>query len=416
MILDLVEERVGCLELPNIQEYLERFSKSEFHEQEYEFWASHLTVNETYFFRNEGDWNALRSTILPEMMELRREERRLRILCLGASSGEEPYTIALMLKNEFPELRGWDVQIHATDIHRQLIKKANEGGPYSSRSVKFIPESMKERDLYYDGQGWYVSEELRSMVVYTYANLFSMPISIKVGTYDVVFCRNVVIYFTKEIASNLVKTIFGYLRQGGYLILGHSEGSIADDAGLKPAQLPGSLAYKNAAGMNGSMQHRKPQHDESLLATAGVMQPRNGAIAAQTWVSTQTLVERAKRLIEDGDLEQAGKELQTVLLREPFHTDAHYYMGIIYQNIGELGKALFEFEKVTRLNPDFVMGYFQAAMLCQRVRNYTHARMYYNALYNLLNKFEPETVLEGSADITAGFARIICQRFLNNHS
>lgn len=416
MILDLIASQCKYHGIGGTMEYIDEFCAAGFPESEYEFWAEHLTVNETYFYRNEGDWEAIRSAILPELIELHREERELRILCLGASSGEEPYTMALLLRNGFPELRNWNVTVEATDISLPQLRKARKGGPYSSRSVKNIPEVQLEKELTYDGQGWFVNEDIRKMVKFSYANLLAMPFSTKIGSYDIVFCRNVVIYFKKEVASGLVKSMFGYLRDGGYLILGHSEGSIADDAGLKPASLPGSLAYRKSSRLNGSAKRPSLAPDPSYLATSSEFGNSDSNVIVRTWVSTETHIERAKQSIEYGDLATGAKELQSLLMREPFNAEAHYFMGVIYQNMGDLGKAMAEFEKTTRMDPDFAMGYFQAAMLSQRVRNYAHAKMYYNALMNLLNKYDPESILDGSNDITAGFARMICQRFLNNHT
>ena len=415
MIFDLVAERMHRHGITSPEEYLEKFATSEYDADEYDYWASHLTVNETYFYRNTGDWEALLTHILPELIERNSADRTLRIATLGASSGEEPYTLSMLLRQNFPDLKRWNVEIVATDIHIPLITKAKRGGPYSNRSVQSVPEELKNEFMYLDDKGWFVEQEIRDSVTYSYANLFNLPKEFEKNSFDLIVCRNVVIYFEQEAASDIVGTIFKLLKLGGFLVLGHSEGTIADMAGLPSYHLAGCLAYKRIAE-NVRKKNKNGEADPATyLATASFGKPDN-VEKMQSWESTEQLVARAKQLIDEGDLEKAMKELNSVLMREPFHARAHYYMGIIHQNLGELGKALNEFEKVTRLDPDYMMGFFQAAMLCQRVRNYSHAKNYYTALNNMLNQLEPDEILEGSEDVTAGFARIICQRFLTNHS
>lgn len=182
-----------------------------------------LTTNYTYFMREESHFDYLENVVLPELAKKHEKDRVLSIWSAGCSSGEEPYNISMYLLEYFGKLPGkWDTRILATDIsHNVLSKAANPR--YPTESLEKLPKAWINKYFLPLGDGFYtVSEELRKNVIFRPFNLME-PIHFK-RNFDLIFCRNVMIYFDQETKDALVKRFFNATYPEGHLFIGHSEG------------------------------------------------------------------------------------------------------------------------------------------------------------------------------------------------
>lgn len=180
-----------------------------------------LTTNETSFFRDTHPFESLRDHILPELLAARASSRRLRIWCAAASSGQEPWSIAIILREHFPWLAAWDVSIEATDISRGILARA-EAAIYSQREVdRGLPPEVRDRHMHRVGDRWQVNDDVRSMVTFTRLNL-SEPFP-PGPVHDLVFLRNVLIYFDAETKASILARTRRRLADDGFLILGGAE-------------------------------------------------------------------------------------------------------------------------------------------------------------------------------------------------
>jgi chemotaxis protein methyltransferase CheR len=185
-----------------------------------------LTTNETYFFREDFQLRTFVEDILPEVRARKEREgqRTLRIWSAGCSSGEEPYTIAMLLLDQ-SWLRSWRVEVIGTDISHRVLHMAREG-VYADASFRNTEPLQKERFFTeYEGK-LRVKEEVRSLVSISHLNLFDSSRSALMGKMDAIFCRNVIIYFDQEGKRSVIKNFFQRLHPGGFLLLGHSESLI----------------------------------------------------------------------------------------------------------------------------------------------------------------------------------------------
>lgn len=175
----------------------------------------YLTINVSSFFRDLEKFNHLQETILPELL---RGHPRLRVWSAGCSHGHEPYSLAIALA----EAAGFYRQHHilATDIDRSALERAQTGGPYSAEEVEKVPPGLFERYFRACDGDYYVIESLRRKVTFYYHNLLAEPFESK---FDLIVCRNVVIYFTAEVKSRLYKQFYDALRPGGVLFVGSTE-------------------------------------------------------------------------------------------------------------------------------------------------------------------------------------------------
>jgi len=201
--------------------YLLRYSPQK--DQELNEVVDALTTNETYFFREDFQLKTFTDEILPEICRRKEREgsKKIRIWSAGCSSGEEPYTIAMLLM-EIPELRSWQVDIIGTDISHKVIQVARKGvyGPSSFRTT--APEVQKRFFSEVDGK-YRIDDEVKKYVTISHLNLFDSPRVALLGKMDVVFCRNVIIYFDIAAKKRVVETFFQRLHPEGFLLLGHSE-------------------------------------------------------------------------------------------------------------------------------------------------------------------------------------------------
>jgi chemotaxis protein methyltransferase CheR len=187
-----------------------------------------LTTNHTYFMREPGHFRFFQDVILPQQEKTNREHD-LRIWSAGCSTGEEAYT-AVMVMKEFFGAQNWDYRILATDISTRVLEEAQRG-VYPEESLKDVPPRWKKRYFGRDGQTYLLSDEVKREVIFKRLNLmdpfpFTKP-------FDLIFCRNVMIYFEQETKNGLVAKFYDALKPGGYLFIGHSETIQRDSSGFR---------------------------------------------------------------------------------------------------------------------------------------------------------------------------------------
>jgi len=184
-----------------------------------------ISTNHTFFFREKEHFSFLYGTVLPEIAgELERKNRKdIRIWSAGCSSGEEPYTLAMLLLEFFgPKIGEWKVGILATDISDRVLEKARKG-IYEGENVANLPNRLKYSYLEkHDGSSWIVTDRVRELVLFRRLNLMREDFPFK-RKFHVIFCRNVMIYFDGPTRNALVNRFYRYTERGGYLFIGHSE-------------------------------------------------------------------------------------------------------------------------------------------------------------------------------------------------
>ena len=191
-----------------------------------------MTTNETFFFRDRMPFDLFRDTILPEVLVRNASRRRLRIWCAAASTGQEPYSLAMLLQEAAPRLAGWHVEIVATDLSTEVIEKAKLG-LYSHFEVqRGLPVQWLIKYFTQIGEQWQIAQSLRSMVDYRQLNLLHSFTSL--GQFDVIYCRNVLIYFDAPTKSDVLARLAAQLAPGGALLLGAAETVIGLTDRLSP--------------------------------------------------------------------------------------------------------------------------------------------------------------------------------------
>jgi chemotaxis protein methyltransferase CheR len=218
-----IEERIEGLGLESFKEYYQllKFSNDDLEMQKL---INRLTVNETYFFRDFPQLQSFAEGVLPEVVKIKENEgnKKIRFWSAGCSTGEEPYTMAIIFLEMLPNPEEWTIEILATDINTQVLNAARKGG-YSSRSVKDVPPEYLERYFVERLDTYYIKKKIKDMVQFKTLNLVDGQAMLEQDQLDFIFCRNVLIYFNPESRAKVVNCFYHSLKSRGVIYLGHSE-------------------------------------------------------------------------------------------------------------------------------------------------------------------------------------------------
>jgi len=240
-------ERMSATGADSLNAYLVQLRYEDAGGQELQHLINAMTVNETYFYREEYQFRCLVNSILPELTAMRAPEDRrpLRLWSLPCSTGEEPYSLAIQLLENWPAVDRYDVQIVASDIDTSVIARAR-AGLYEDRSVQYLPASVKARYFTRTTDGrWRIVDDLRASVDFGPINL-SDPSDMRChkGAFDVIFCRNLLIYFDEVSSRRAAEAIFDALRPGGFVCLGHSESMSRISSLFTVRKFPDAIVYQ----------------------------------------------------------------------------------------------------------------------------------------------------------------------------
>lgn len=218
-----LSHRLTDLNLQSFHDYYHYLKYNRNKEQELMDIMDVLTTNETYFFRESFQLKAFSEEIIPELIKRKsaRGERSLRIWSAGCSTGEEPYTIAMLLST-IPELIGWKIEIIGTDISQKVLQQARRA-VYGRSSFRATEEADLKRFFHVQDDGYKVNDSIRELVTISHLNLFDTHRLTMLGKVDLIFCRNVIIYFDLAAKKRVIESFHSTLYDGGFLLLGHSE-------------------------------------------------------------------------------------------------------------------------------------------------------------------------------------------------
>lgn len=240
-----LRSRLQELKLANFIEYYSHLKFSPDNGREHHKFISLITNNETYFFRQKPQLDIFAGEIIPSLKEkkLKSDEKRIRIVSAGCSSGEEVYTLAMLLLDSGCFVWDWDIRIIGVDIDQEALAKAG-GGVYSGRAFQTTPKHYMKRYFRPCGEGFAVRDNMRGMTEFVHGNLLDLENAVPGQLVDIIFCRNVMIYFNDETIRRIVDSFARMLGHDGLLFLGHSESLARITDRFVPLRFPGTILYR----------------------------------------------------------------------------------------------------------------------------------------------------------------------------
>jgi chemotaxis protein methyltransferase CheR len=401
--------------------------------------ASHLTVGETYFFREKKSLAVLENHILPELIRSRRErERHLRIWSAGCASGEEAYTLAILLHQAIADLKDWQIHILATDINPKTLQKATRG-IYGKWSFRDTPPEILERYFVPRDRGHEILPHLKSMVNFAYLNLAEdhyPSLANQTNAMDLILCRNVLMYFASGPADKVLQNLGRSLVEGGWLMVSLTETSHVPGSPLVTVKFPGVSVYRKdsrAAALPELEKTFLRFQPATNLAEPTIQRP----VSAQpTWVPpsepppvpvseaakvapdgvgslpgepdrVKEIAQRARNCADRGDLSQALLWCEQAVAADRLNPAWHYLLAAILQEQDAVTEAILSLRKATYLDQDFVMAHFAQGNLALRQGDVRAARKHFDNVLALLDGYQQDDLLPESEGITAGRLREI---------
>lgn len=407
-----VGRRLDALRMNNCQQYLALLMDRSAGAGEMECLIGDLTIGETYFFRQVEHFDLLKSTVIPTLLKQNAAIRCLRVWSAGCATGEEPYSIAILLQQEFGgELLGWDVTILATDINREFLERAKEGR-YGEWSFRATPRHIWAECFIRQGKTWLLKSEYKKRVVFRKLNLAEEnQILQDSGGFDLVFCRNVMIYFSRNLIARTVGRFRDMLRPGGWLIVGHAEFDPMAFAGFIRVQLNNASAYQRPqtgrAPESGLPAVSEFPSDFEWMPAPEAGRPAqtlHAGPAAKSSPSAPSL-ERVRELADRGALHAAaalGKQLTTL---EPLSAAAHFTLGLILESTLSCREAKEALRRAIYLDRNFALAHYHFATCLQTVGENAKARKSFLNAIQLLDELPPEKRLEHTDGLTVADLR-----------
>ena len=248
-----LSQRLAHHQLATFHDYYYYLRYDQNREQELSDIMDLLTTNETYFFRESFQLKAFTDEIIPEVSAIKsaRGDRTLRIWSAGCSTGEEPYTIAMLLL-EKPELAGWKIEIIGTDISQRVLHQARKG-VYGNSSFRVTEPVYKSRYFHEQDGGHRVADRIRELVTFSRLNLYDQSRFLFLGKMDIIFCRNVIIYFDLPAKKKVIEHFYSTLNPGGFLLLGHSESLMNITTAFSLRHFKNDMVYEKPARSEGEL-------------------------------------------------------------------------------------------------------------------------------------------------------------------
>lgn len=438
-----------------------------------EILASHLTIGETYFFREQRPLEILKEYILPELIRSRMlNERRLRIWSAACSTGEEAYSIAILLSKLIPDIKNWQITIIGTDINPRALKKA-EAGVYGNWSFRGTPTWVKEKYFVRKDENRYeIIPSIKRLVKFSYLNLvmdtYPSPIN-GTNAIDLIFCRNVLMYFMPEQSRKIVRQLTKCLTEGGWLVTSPVDVAYISATNFTPVRFKGATIYqkhKERAGESECLpipRETEPENPYPLKYVKSTNSAKYLTSADSTQIETATEVDnplslktgepetlhaealsfyekglyseaadKASKLNEinpkdakahavlariyadQGKLDESLGWAKKAVDADKTNAEFHYFVSIILQEQGQIEEAIKSLKRTLYLDSNFVQAYFDTGNLLRQQGSIKESEKYFQNALALLSNYDQEEILPGSGGMNAGRLVEIITSTLNN--
>jgi chemotaxis protein methyltransferase CheR len=382
---------------------------------EWRRFASHLTVGETYFFRDRRCFDALEQEVFPSLIERRRREGipRLRIWSAGCASGEEPYSLAILIDRLLPDRADWSVTLLATDVNPRALAAAQRA-LYREWSLRDTPEWIRQRYFLPHGPATFeLAAAIRRMVTFA-------PLNLAEGTYpslatntsaiDLILCRNVVMYFTREAQNAAFGRFHEALVDGGWLVVSPAEASAQLLRPLEPVNFPGSILFRKNARSRERLAAAQPGGTvPPSRPAAQARPPRRPLRSAPVSVREPDQARDGARVLglaaeeaDRGSLDRARDLCLEAVSGGRLNPDAYLLLAAVQQERGDLTAAVDAIRRAIYLAPDSPSAHFILGSLLSRQGQRTKARRSMETVVSLLDSAPSDQAVPGADGLTAG--------------
>lgn len=368
---------------------------------ELELLIAELTVGETHFFRGPPQYEALRRDIIPRLVQRRRKSRAIVALSAGCATGEEAYSLAIVLHECVPS-PAWQIEVHGVDINTRFLQKA-EAARYSAWSLRDVPEIVRRRYFETEGEMFVFTEELRRLVRFKRLGLTEAPLAAAFPSgIDLLVCQNVLYYLEPSARPEVIRSLVDALAPGGVLVLGPVDHT-GDVPGCRALHVGEIVAYERPEA-EGEPAPPSPRvvPERFVEPPAPAKTPMIQAAKAAPVERPAPSLESALAFADAGDLRAALGALRALLEEEPEEPRAHLLVGLLLAELGNLEEALDAFRRCVYLDPSMMLAHAGALVAGLRLGRTDLAERHAARLRSLSRDKRIDAPIEGWDGMTVG--------------
>jgi len=372
LLMERVSRRQAATRDADLSAYLDRLSDLTQGPDEWRALEAEILIAETFFFRYADHFEALRTEILPDLLERNAESRQLRIWSAGCSTGAEAYSIAILLTEMLGErMADWHISILGTDLNDDVLQVARQG-VYTAWALRSLSADQKADWFTKVGDRWTLKARFRGSVRFARSNLLQLlgpAPPLELTNYDLILCRNVLIYFHPDKVIDVALALVERLNPDGWLLVGHAEATPGFDQFAKATLLREVVAYRPLAAddIPKPTTASAPSCAPEPIGPAAIAPPMSArrSVSPAAAVHAPLVpapIDRIRALADAGNLPAAGELCRQALVQGPQEPALHYYDGLIYHELGRLSPAEDAFRRAAYLDPDFIMAHYHLGL------------------------------------------------------
>jgi chemotaxis protein methyltransferase CheR len=422
---ELIGGRMSKLGLSDCASYSQRLSDGEEGRYELDALIADLTIGETYFFRDREQFDAIRDVVIPEILDRKQSSKQLRIWSAGCANGAEPYSLAILLARELGHrLAGWDVSIFATDINRQSLADA-QAGNFQEWALRSTSDAVKRNCFSIEGRHFAIHPEYKQWIKFSHMNLVENEFPAyhhAVSDFDLILCRNVMIYFAPEVIRRLIRQFHESLTDGGWFVVGAAEYSIE------------SFSRFDTVGATGATVYRKSQKALPITAVSKVAEPLAlfaeaappirskrvpcAAVAREQEFAAPELepptIDELRRFADRGDWENAVQHCHRLLAQDGLNPIVHFYHALLQEQMGLGTEAERSLRHAIYLDRNFLLAHYHLGLaLAKGDQPHLAARSCENVL-RLSAGMRDQDTLENGDGLTVAALKQMAKMLLQN--
>jgi chemotaxis protein methyltransferase CheR len=395
----VIGQRLADLKLMDCRSYSRLLNDSVQGAMEMDRLIATLTIGETSFFRDPDQFAAIRDLVLPDILK-RRNDRELRIWSAGCATGAEPYSLAILLAQMTERTVGWKTSILATDLNRDYLARAAEG-TFRAWSLRSTSEAVKEKCFSRNGMTWTIRPEYKQSISFRQMNLIDGDfdaLRAEGGQFDLILCRNVMIYFSPQSNQRIVGQFHRSLEDCGWLLVGAAEHNQQYYKAFTTVNESGVTLYRKAKlkGISCEPLRLEPQRELPTLPKRRV--PPVIEIAVEP---DRSDMDELVRLADRADWAGASKHCRRMLTRERLNPEIHFYQALIFENLAKGGEAERSLRQALYLDRNFALAHYHLGLVLKRDGKMPASRRSFANVVKALTGSPDDLVLRAGRGVTA---------------
>jgi chemotaxis protein methyltransferase CheR len=429
ILAERVARRMAAVQAAGCAGYLARLQEEGPDGGEFQALIEEITIGETFFFRFAEQFEVLRRLVVPDCLRRNRDRRILRVWSAGTAVGAEAYSLAIVLRREFAaQLAGWDVSIVGTDINRRFLAAA-ERGVFAEWTMRGMPASVRRDCFTREVDGWRIRREFRQWVrfgVFDLANGTLPAPGLGLARFDIVLCRNVMIYFDEPTRARLVEGLTDSLADGGWLLMGPAETGTLVNGRLQPEAGPGAVVYHKVPPQPQPLPQplpplqplrppqplRLPPHARSQPAPPFPVPGGAAPGPARSLRAAAPTLGDVARLTGRGARSPALVACEAACRARPLEAIAHYTRALLEIDLAT-GDPAASLRRTVYLDRDFALAHYHLGLIDQRRGKPDTARRHFRNVMRSLRALEDAAAVAHGCGLTAGELRSLAGPWLS---